>query len=121
MRYLETGPRNGPVTDVVARTDSPGHLKGPVGNLDRRVEEYHGGGNTERLRHLKAPTLVLYAIQDNLFSQTDEDTLIKSLQAAASDGGSFWWKEYGKAPADGQQTDFGHNLPWEASGRWPRT
>jgi pimeloyl-ACP methyl ester carboxylesterase len=72
--------------------------------------------NTQRLEHLTVPTLVLYAIQDDIFSQADEQTLINALTVAASDGGSFWWKEYRvlPAPADGSQTDLGHNLPWEA-------
>ena len=72
--------------------------------------------NTERLRHLTVPTLVMYAIQDDIFSPADQQVLIDSLSAAARSGGSFWWKEYGDVPqpADGSQTDLGHNLPWEA-------
>jgi non-heme chloroperoxidase len=72
--------------------------------------------NAARLRHLAVPTLVLYAIQDDIFTPGDEQVLIRSLTAAAAHGGSFWWKQYGllPPPADGQQTDLGHNLPWEA-------
>ena len=72
--------------------------------------------NTQRLAHLTVPTLVLYAIQDDVFTLADEQTLINSLSAAAQSDGSFWWKEYGAVspPADGSQTDLGHNLPWEA-------
>lgn len=72
--------------------------------------------NTQRLRQLTVPTLVLYAVQDDIFSPADERVLIGSLQTAASRGGSFWWKQYGRLPppASGQQTDLGHNLPWEA-------
>ena len=72
--------------------------------------------NTERLRHLTVPTLVLWAVQDFLFSRDDEQVLIDALTAAARDGGSFWWKQYGvlPSPADGEQTDLSHNLVWEA-------
>ena len=72
--------------------------------------------NTARLEHLRVPTLVLYASQDSIFSPGDEQTLIDALTIAAHNGGSFWWKEYGALPppADGTQTDLGHNLPWEA-------
>jgi pimeloyl-ACP methyl ester carboxylesterase len=72
--------------------------------------------NTERLRHLKVPTLVLWAVQDFLFSRNDEQALINALTAAAQEGGSFWWKQYGvlPAPPSGEQTDFSHNLVWEA-------
>lgn len=72
--------------------------------------------NTERLRHLQVPTLVLWAVQDFLFSRDDEQVLIDALTAAAQDGGSFWWKQYGvlSPPPDGEQTDVSHNLVWEA-------
>jgi pimeloyl-ACP methyl ester carboxylesterase len=80
------------------------------------LEQVFATDNTERLRHLTVPTLVLYATQDDIFSPADEQTLIGSLTAAAAAGGSFWWKEYGQLPptASGEQTDLGHNLPWEA-------
>lgn len=56
------------------------------------LEQIYAADNTSRLRHLQAPTLVLYAIQDDIFTLTDEQTLISSLTAAATAGGSFWWK-----------------------------
>ncbi len=40
--------------------------------------------NTERLRHLTVPTLVLYATRDNVFSPAGEQTLIGPLTAAAA-------------------------------------
>ena len=72
--------------------------------------------NTDRLRHLTVPTLVLYAIQDSIFTGADEQTLIDSLTTASAGQGSFWWKQYGELPppASGEQTDLGHELPWEA-------
>ena len=72
--------------------------------------------NTERLRHLSVPTLVLYATQDNIFTRADDQTLINSLTTAAAGQGSFWWKQYGELPppASGEQTDLGHELIWEA-------
>ena len=74
--------------------------------------------NTQRLQSLTVPTLVLYGIQDDVFRSADETTLITSLKAAAARGESFWWKQYGvlPPPSDGEQTDLGHNLPWEAPG-----
>ena len=72
--------------------------------------------NTERLRGLTVPTLVLYAIQDFVFTPADQQTLIDSLTAAAAGSGSFWWKQYGELPPppSGEQTDLGHELIWEA-------
>ena len=74
--------------------------------------------NTQRLERLKAPTFVVWAVQDDVFSRDIEQTLIDALTIAAENGGSFWWKQYGvlPAPADGAQTDFGHNVVWEAPG-----
>ena len=72
--------------------------------------------NTQRLEHLKAPTFVVWAVQDFVFSRDLEQKLINSLTVAAQNGGSFWWKQYGvlPTPEDGSQTDFGHNVVWEA-------
>jgi pimeloyl-ACP methyl ester carboxylesterase len=72
--------------------------------------------NTQRLQHLTVPTLVLWAVQDFVFSRDDEQVLIDALTAAARNGGSFWWKQYGvlQPPPSGEQTDLSHNLIWEA-------
>ena len=72
--------------------------------------------NTERLSHLHVPTLVLYATQDGIFSEADEQRLIGALSRAAAHGGSFYFKQYGELPPtlSGEQTDLAHNLPWEA-------
>ena len=88
----------------------------PLGTWIGALKQITMADNTERLRNLVAPTLVLYAIQDDIFSPADEQTLIDSLSAAAAGRGSFWWKQYGELPppATGEQTDLGHNLPWEA-------
>jgi pimeloyl-ACP methyl ester carboxylesterase len=88
----------------------------PLGTWLGVLENIVTVDNTRRLRHLTVPTLAMYAIQDDIFSPSDEQVLIDSLSTAAQSGGSFWWKEYGAVPppADGSQTDLGHNLPWEA-------
>lgn len=80
------------------------------------LKQIYAADNTERLRYLVEPTLVLYGIQDDIFTPADEQALIDSLRAAAVGRGSFWWKQYGQLPppASGEQTDVGHNLPWEA-------
>jgi hypothetical protein len=61
---------------------------------------------------------VLWAVQDAIFSPDTQQKLIGALDDAAAHGGSFWWKQYGvlPPPSSGQQTDFGHNLVWEAPG-----
>ena len=88
----------------------------PVGTWLGALQAITEADNTQRLEQLKAPTLVIWAIQDFVFSRDLEQKLIDSLTVAAENGGSFWWKQYGvlPPPADGTQTDFGHNVVWEA-------
>jgi len=83
-----------------------------IGTLDNLVI----ADNSVRLEQLGVPTLVLYAVQDDVFSPNAEQQLISSLDVAASHGTPFWWKQYGVLPPpdSGEQTDLGHNLPWEA-------
>jgi pimeloyl-ACP methyl ester carboxylesterase len=90
----------------------------PVGTWLGALEGIVATDNTQRLEHLKAPTFVVWATQDFLFTRAIEQKLIDSLKVAAENGGSFWWKQYGVLPptADGSQTDFGHNVVWEAPG-----
>jgi len=90
----------------------------PLGTWIGALEAITEADNTQRLRRLKAPTLVLWSTQDDIFSRDIEQKLIDSLTVAAQHGGSFWWKQYGvlAPPGDGSQTDFGHNLVWEAPG-----
>jgi len=88
----------------------------PAGTWLGALEGIVGADNTQRLEHLKAPTFVVWASQDFLFTPAIEQKLIDALTVAAQNGGSFWWKQYGvlPPPADGSQTDFGHNVVWEA-------
>jgi non-heme chloroperoxidase len=90
----------------------------PLGTWLGALEAITETDNTQRLERLKPPTLVLWAVQDDLFSRDVEQKLIDALTVAADHGGSFWWKQYGvlPPPTDGSQTDFGHNLVWEAPG-----
>jgi non-heme chloroperoxidase len=90
----------------------------PLGTWLGALEAITETDNTQRLQQLKPPTLVLWAAQDDVFPRTLEQKLIDTLTIAAHDGGSFWWKQYGvlPPPADGTQTDLGHNLVWEAPG-----
>ena len=85
----------------------------PLGTWIGTVESLGNADNSTRLADLRAPTLVLYAIQDDIFSPADEQRLIDAMSAGCE---PFWWKQYGAAdrPASGEQTDLGHNLPWEA-------
>jgi pimeloyl-ACP methyl ester carboxylesterase len=88
----------------------------PLGTWIGALQAIAAADNSQRLRHLTQPTLVLWSVQDGLFSRAVEQDLIDALNAAAQNGGSFWWKQYGvlAPPASGEQTDFGHNLVWEA-------
>ncbi len=74
--------------------------------------------NTERLKHLRVPALVLWASQDGIFYDTDEQELVASLDAAVADCDTeYYFKQYGKRPlpADGIQVDdIGHNTQWGA-------
>ncbi len=72
---------------------------------------------TADLARLAVPTLALWGTQDSFFRLGDQDSLVRSLRAAATAGGSFAWKQFGRAPlpADGLQADdLGHNLTWDA-------
>lgn len=60
------------------------------------LKDIYAADNTQRLRQLKPATPVIYGIQDDIFSPSDEHVLINALTAAAADGGSFWWKQYGQ-------------------------
>jgi len=90
----------------------------PLGTWIGALEAITEADNTQRLEQLKPPTLVLWAVQDDIFPRDIEQKLIGALTVAADHGSSFWWKQYGvlPAPPDGTQTDFGHNLVWEAPG-----
>lgn len=85
----------------------------PLGTWIGTAESLGAADNTTRLTGLRAPTLVLYAVQDDIFSTADEQRLIDALSAGCE---PFWWKQYGVVPrpAPGEQTDLGHDLPWEA-------
>lgn len=99
------------VSQIVPETEAT-----PLGTWIGALQAILGVDNTQRLTQLKAPTFVAWAVQDDLFSRAIEQKLIDSLTVAAHNGGSFWWKQYGvlPVPADGSQTDFGHNIVWEA-------
>ena len=74
--------------------------------------------NTQRLKHLKVPTLVLWATEDAIFYDADEQELRASLDVAVSHCRTeYYFKQYGKRPLspDGLQLDdIGHNTQWGA-------
>lgn len=74
--------------------------------------------NTARLQGLTVPSLVLWATQDAVFYESDQDALLASLDVAATQCKSgYYFKQYGKRPLSelGIQTDdIGHNTQWAA-------
>jgi pimeloyl-ACP methyl ester carboxylesterase len=75
--------------------------------------------NTERLKALKVPALVIWASQDNIFlADPDQKAIKDALGAAARDQHiAAYWKQYGllPLPASGaQESDIGHNVQWGA-------
>jgi pimeloyl-ACP methyl ester carboxylesterase len=74
--------------------------------------------NTERLKRLKVPTLVLWATQDNIFLVADQVAIKAALaEAHKATGAAMFWKQYGllPLPASGaQESDIGHNIQWGA-------
>ena len=74
--------------------------------------------NTERLKSLSVPSLIIWGTQDSPFFQSDQASVKASLDVAAASGKtSYYWKRYGviPMPQSGQQlNDIGHGVPWEA-------
>ena len=74
--------------------------------------------NTEKLRSLSVPTLVLWGTQDVVFTASDEAALRRALDhSRALCREHYFFKTYGKEPlpSSGLQTnDIGHILHWEA-------
>ncbi|MFO0593143.1 MAG: alpha/beta hydrolase [Polyangiaceae bacterium] len=74
--------------------------------------------NRERLKGFSVPALVLWASEDAIFYDTDEQELRDSLDVAVSYCKTeYYFKQYGKRPLspDGLQLDdIGHNTQWGA-------
>ncbi len=75
--------------------------------------------NTPRFKDWNVPTLVIWAIQDNIFLEDPDQIAIRKVLAetAKAHGTVHYWKEYGVVPlpASGmQETDIGHNVQWGA-------
>jgi pimeloyl-ACP methyl ester carboxylesterase len=71
--------------------------------------------NTERLKTLTTPTLVLWGSQDAIFYKSpDQDGIIAALKSSKA---PFVWKQYGTValPQSGyQDVEIGHNVQWDA-------
>ena len=71
--------------------------------------------NTDALKNLTVPTLVLWGSQDAIFYfQPDQTGMLSALRSSKA---PFFWKQYGKAilPKSGyQESDIGHNVQWDA-------
>jgi pimeloyl-ACP methyl ester carboxylesterase len=75
--------------------------------------------NTERLKELKVPTLVIWGIQDSIFfDDPDQKALRQVLEGAARAHGTVvYWKQYGVLPLPPpgvQESDIGHMVQWDA-------
>jgi pimeloyl-ACP methyl ester carboxylesterase len=75
--------------------------------------------NSERLRSIRVPVLVIWGVQDGLLPHDPDQAGLKAaLDAAAAAGGtSYAWKQYGVIPlpqSGVQESDIGHVVPWDA-------
>lgn len=75
--------------------------------------------NTERLKGLAVPTLVLWGSQDSIFYKDPDQAAIKQAlgEAAQHKHTTNYWKQYGLAPlptSGAQEGDIGHNVQWDA-------
>ena len=72
--------------------------------------------NTERLKHLAVPTMILWATQDAFFYENEQAELLASLDIpAAACKMSYVFKQYGKrslSESGIQIDDVGHNTQW---------
>lgn len=97
----------------------PETVDAPLGLWIGVIKAIEQTDNRERLKHVKKPTLVLWATQDNFFPDSPDQQWVKQAfdMAAATNGARVIYKTYGKAPlpASGmQESDLGHNLHWGA-------
>lgn len=90
----------------------------PLGTWIGVPRGLRGSDNRERLAELRAPTLVLGALQDVLFPEEPvQRELREALAGAHARHGTAWaWKRYGRAPLQdsGVPSDLGHNFLWAA-------
>ena len=75
--------------------------------------------NTPRFKDWNVPTLVIWAIQDNIFLEDPDEIAIRAAlaDAAKAHGTVYYWKEYGVVPlpqSGMQESDIGHNVQWGA-------
>jgi pimeloyl-ACP methyl ester carboxylesterase len=75
--------------------------------------------NSERLKKLAVPTLVLWGSQDGIFLSDPDQTAMKNVlrEAGLKAHTTNYWKQYGIAPLrarGSQENDIGHNVQWDA-------
>lgn len=108
-----------PVSDPsLAPLFTPEAADTPLGTWTGVPEFILTNDNTEKLKSLSVPTLILWGTQDVVFTDSDEAALRRALdQSRALCRDHYFFKSYGKEPlpSSGLQTnDIGHNLHWEA-------
>jgi pimeloyl-ACP methyl ester carboxylesterase len=116
--------RDGWVTDPIAdssfvKTILSETARVPLGAWIGVIKGLGQWENSEQLKRLTVPTLVLWATQDNAFLQEPDQLSVKmALEAAAAySGARMVYKTYGKIPLPDsgmQENDLGHNLHWGA-------
>jgi pimeloyl-ACP methyl ester carboxylesterase len=74
--------------------------------------------NTERLKQLTVPTLVIWGSQDSIFTSDHQNVLKQALEGASrAHGTNIYWKQYGALPlppSAQQESDIGHMVQWDA-------
>ncbi|WP_020393775.1 alpha/beta fold hydrolase [Thiolinea disciformis] len=102
---------------VAAIVKETAHVK--LGTWMGATKALLGQDNTERLKNLTIPALVLWGTQDAIFYNDPDQTGIKAALTEAAKAGktNYFWKQYGTIPlpaSGSQENDIGHNIQWEA-------
>ncbi|MDB5581455.1 MAG: hypothetical protein JWR80_6631 [Bradyrhizobium sp.] len=89
-----------------------------IGTLIGATRALLASDNTERLKGLNLPVLILWGSRDDLFQRTpDQDGIIAALRATpALVSSPMTWKAYGRnhLPIDTSSPDIAHGVIWDA-------
>jgi pimeloyl-ACP methyl ester carboxylesterase len=113
--WVTEAPADPALLDAIVAETCAVRLGTWIGTLQALV----GFDHRERLASLRAPTLVLWPIQDSMFGAPTQSSVRAALAAATERHGTRWaWKRYGERELgpSGRQDDLGHNFVWSAAG-----